>query len=250
MLTAHDGFTLADVVSFTQRHNAANGEDNRDGHGENYSDNFGVEGPTDDAEVTEARTRRRRNMMATLLLCQGVPMILAGDEIGNSQGGNNNAYCQDNPTGWIDWDTADRAFEGFTRDLIAFRKAHPILRQTRFLHSRERSLDGVEDLFWRRADGAPMAQANWNDPRLTLLCAEMRMASGTPPYCPREGALFLVFQAAARTEQVRLPAAPEGQAWTLLLDSGAGWIGERVLAGTLSVAGPTVCVCSLEPADG
>jgi isoamylase len=115
MLTAHDGFTLADVVSFTERHNEANGEDNRDGHEANWSDNFGVEGPSSNAPVRAARALRRRNMMATLLLCQGTPMILAGDEIGNSQGGNNNAYCQDNETGWIDWDNADTDFLAFTR---------------------------------------------------------------------------------------------------------------------------------------
>ena len=128
LLTAHDGFTLTDVVSYTERHNEANGEDNRDGHGENHSDNFGVEGPTDDAEINAQRAQRRRNMMATLLLSQGTPMILAGDEVGHSQNGNNNAYAQDNDTTWIDWEAADEAFLAFTRLLISFRKAHPILR--------------------------------------------------------------------------------------------------------------------------
>lgn len=250
MLTAHDGFTLADVVSFTERHNMANGEDNRDGHGENYSDNFGIEGATDDAQVIAARARRRRNMLATLLLCQGTPMLLGGDEIGNSQTGNNNAYCQDNPTGWIDWASADRPFQTFTRDMIAFRKAHPILRQTRFLHARERRVDGVEDLFWRRADGAPMAHADWQDPTLAILCAEMRMASGTPAYAQREDALFLVFHAGSEPCDVRLPNPPDGFGWTHRLDSGAGWFGERRAAGILPVAGATVCVCVLEALDG
>jgi glycogen debranching enzyme GlgX len=115
MLTAHDGFTLADVVSFVERHNEANGEDNRDGHEANWSDNFGVEGPSSSPSIRAARALRRRNMMATLLLCQGTPMILAGDEVGNSQGGNNNAYCQDNETGWIDWAHADTDFLAFTQ---------------------------------------------------------------------------------------------------------------------------------------
>jgi isoamylase len=183
MLTAHDGFTLADVVSFTERHNEANGEDNRDGHEANWSDNFGVEGPSSSPSIRAARALRRRNMMATLLLCQGTPMILAGDEVGNSQGGNNNAYCQDNETGWIDWAHADTDFLAFTRKMIAFRRNHPILRQQRFLHARERALDGLEDLFWWRPDGTPMTQADWDDPEASVLCAELRMASGTPVLC-------------------------------------------------------------------
>jgi isoamylase len=135
-------------------------------------------------------------MMATLLLCQGTPMLLAGDEIGNSQGGNNNAYCQDNETGWIDWDNADGDFLEFTRKMIAFRRAHPILRQQRFLHARTRARR-LEDLFWWRPDGAPMAQEDWDDPEGRVLCAELRMASGTPAYAERDNALFLVFNAGA-----------------------------------------------------
>jgi hypothetical protein len=158
MLTAHDGFTLADVVSYVERHNEANGEDNRDGHSSNYSDNFGVEGPSKSAQVRAERALRRRNLIATLLLCQGTPMLLAGDEIGNSQGGNNNAYCQDNETGWIDWDNADGDFLEFTRKMIAFRRAHPILRQQRFLHAQRtgarRAGGPVLVAARRRADGA------------------------------------------------------------------------------------------------
>src|SRR5690606_30080765 len=117
----HDGFTLMDLVSYNHKHNNANGEDNRDGHSGNHSDNMGVEGPTENGDINAARTRRRRNMIATLLLAQGTPMILAGDELGNSQGGNNNAYCQDNPIGWVDWDNTDAAFLQFCTDMIAFR---------------------------------------------------------------------------------------------------------------------------------
>ncbi|MBF5079256.1 glycogen debranching protein GlgX [Paracoccus sp. NBH48] len=216
-VAAHDGFTLMDTVSFNDKHNEANGEENRDGHNHNLSDNMGVEGPTDDPAITAARDRRRRNLIATLMLSQGTPMLLAGDELGNSQGGNNNAYAQDNPTGWVDWDGADPAFLDFVRRVIAFRRAHPILRQKRFLHSQPREQDGLPDLFWRRADGAPMTPDDWNDPDRRLLAAEMRMASGTPAYAALPGAVFLVFNNGPEA-QVRLPDAPEGR-WRRRLDS-------------------------------
>ncbi len=217
-LTAHDGFTLNDVVSYNERHNAANGEDNRDGHGANQSYNMGVEGPTDDPKIQAARGRRRRNMMATLLLSQGTPMILAGDEIGNGQNGNNNAYCQDNAIGWINWDDADDQFHEFVKKLIAFRKEHPILRQKRFLHARERTVDGVEDLFWRRADGEPMSHSDWEKPSLRILCAEMRMASGTPRYAQREEAVFLIFNS-GKASRVTLPELPEHRVWRKYIDT-------------------------------
>ncbi|MEQ5794093.1 glycogen debranching protein GlgX [Paracoccus sp. NFXS7] len=216
-VAAHDGFTLMDTVSFNDKHNEANGEENRDGHNHNLSDNMGAEGPTDDPAITAARDRRRRNLIATLMLSQGTPMLLAGDELGNSQGGNNNAYAQDNPTGWVDWDGADPAFLYFVRRVIAFRRAHPILRQKRFLHSQPREQDGLPDLFWRRADGAPMTPDDWNDPDRRLLAAEMRMASGTPAYAALPGAVFLVFNNGPEA-QVRLPDAPDGR-WRRRLDS-------------------------------
>ncbi|WP_372835674.1 glycogen debranching protein GlgX, partial [Puniceibacterium confluentis] len=207
LITAHDGFTLADVTSYVERHNEKNGEDNRDGHGSNHSDNFGVEGPTDDATINSARARRRRNMLATLLLSQGTPMILAGDEFGNSQQGNNNAYCQDNETGWLDWANADHDLMAFATRLIAFRKAHPILRQKRFLHARERIVDGIEDLFWWRADGEHMQQDDWNSADLRFLAVEMRTASGTPKYAVREEAILLAFNAGEAVDMT-LPEAP------------------------------------------
>ncbi|WP_304613793.1 glycogen debranching protein GlgX [Paracoccus sp. (in: a-proteobacteria)] len=216
-VAAHDGFTLMDTVSFNDKHNEANGEENRDGHNHNLSDNMGAEGPTDDPAITAARDRRRRNLIATLMLSQGTPILLAGDELGNSQGGNNNAYAQDNPTGWVDWDGADPAFLDFVRRVIAFRRAHPILRQKRFLHSQPREQDGLPDLFWRRADGAPMTPDDWNDPDRRLLAAEMRMASGTPAYAALPGAVFVVFNNGPAA-QVRLPDAPQGR-WRRRLDS-------------------------------
>lgn len=157
-------------------------------------------------------------MMATLMLSQGVPMILAGDELGNSQAGNNNAYCQDNPTGWVDWDGADPEFLDFCRKIIAFRRHSPILRQKWFLHSQPRHVDGIPDLFWRRADGTAMSDADWAAPGLMFLGMEVRMARGTPPYEPRLGAIYIVFNAGASVDAT-LPDAPEGQFWRRCFDT-------------------------------
>ncbi|MDH3262690.1 MAG: glycogen debranching protein GlgX [Paracoccaceae bacterium] len=238
LLTAHDGFSLRDVVSYARKHNEANGEGNRDGHSENYSENLGVEGPTDDPKILEARARRARAMLATLLLSQGTPMLLAGDEIGHSQNGNNNAYAQDNETSWLDWEAADHALLAFVRRLVAFRKAHPVLRQKRFLHSRARTEDRKEDLFWHHASGRPMEPADWTDPKLGIVIAEVRMASGTPAYAAREEAVLLIFNAGTGTE-VMLPPPPAGWAWTLGLDSAdpdrAGTCGPRVRVAEQSV---------------
>ncbi len=248
-LTAHDGFTLADTVSYNQKHNDANGEGNRDGHSENFSDNMGAEGPTRDAAILAARARRRRNMMATLLLSQGTPMLLAGDELGNSQAGNNNAYCQDNEIGWVDWAGADAEFLDFTRRLIALRRAHPILRQKRFLHSRQRLVDGLGDLFWWRADGEPMAPADWSEPDLSVICVEMRIASGTPAYAQREEALFMVFNG-GEALTVTLPVAPSGWQWRLHIDTDRPALAASVLEGDrIRVAAQSVLLFELERRD-
>ncbi|EPX76096.1 glycogen debranching protein GlgX [Salipiger mucosus] len=239
LLTAHDGFTLADVVSYVQRHNEANGEGNRDGHGENFSDNFGTEGPTDDDEIEAARALRRRNMMATLLLSQGTPMILAGDEIGHSQGGNNNAYAQDNETTWLDWEHADTEFQAFTERLIAFRKAHPILRQKRFLHSQPRKVDGVPDLFWWRPDGTEMTRADWTNGHLHALCAEFRMASGTPLYAQREEAIYLAFNAGDALT-LTLPPRSEGYVWVRHVDTALPDADPHRVGDTLEMAAESV----------
>ena len=134
LISAHDGFTLMDTVSYDGKHNEANGEENRDGHDENYSDNFGVEGPTDEPGILQGRSLRVRGLLATLLLAQGVPMLLAGDEFGNSQQGNNNAYAQDNELGWIDWSSQDHELTGFVRDLIELRRRFPPVNGTTRRH--------------------------------------------------------------------------------------------------------------------
>lgn len=217
-LTAHDGFTLQDTVSYSEKHNLANGEDNRDGHSDNHSDNLGTEGPTEDPAISATRLRRKRNMIATLMLSQGTPMILAGDEIGNTQDGNNNAYCQDNEIGWVKWPDEGDAFFTFCQQAIAFRNMHPILRQRRFLHSRQRLIDGEPDLFWRRPDGGAMRQEDWDNPDLKTIVAEMRMASGTPEYVQREGALLIVLN---RGEAVTItpPDLPDADTWVRRFDT-------------------------------
>ena len=135
-ITAHDGFTLRDLVSYNEKHNEANGEDNRDGENHNRSWNRGAEGPTDDPAINALRARQQRNFLATLFLSQGVPMLLAGDEIGRTQHGNNNAYCQDNEMSWIDWEHADQDLLYFTVSLLAFRRAHPVFRRRRWFQGR------------------------------------------------------------------------------------------------------------------
>ncbi|MDO6585904.1 glycogen debranching protein GlgX [Salipiger sp. 1_MG-2023] len=247
LLTAHDGFTLVDVVSYNEKHNEANGEDNRDGHGENYSDNFGVEGPTDDAAINAARTQRRRNMLATLLLSQGTPMILAGDEIGNTQQGNNNAYAQDNEIGWLDWDAADPDFAEFTRRLISFRKSHPILRQKRFLHSIARKVDGVIDLFWWRPDGTEMTRADWTNGHLHVLCAEFRMASGTPLYAQREEAIYVAFNAGGAVE-LSLPVLTDGFHWVRHIDTAEPELSAEPVGTTYAMKAESVIALVEEPA--
>jgi isoamylase len=161
-ITAHDGFTLADLVSYDHKHNEANGEANRDGEDHNRSWNTGVEGPTDDPAIVELRGRRVRSMLATLLLSQGVPMLRAGDEFGHTQGGNNNAYCQDNETSWLNWDTADRQLQQFCCRLIALRAMHPVFRRRRFFEGRPLRGSEISDIAWLRPDGAEMSDQDWN----------------------------------------------------------------------------------------
>ena len=244
-ITAHDGFTLTDLVSYKDKHNLANGEDNRDGHSENLSDNMGVEGPTESVSITAARIQRRRNLMATLLLSQGTPMILGGDELGNSQNGNNNAYCQDNPTAWLDWDAVDPDFLQFVETMIAFRKKHPILRQKRFLHARNRASDGKEDLFWRRADGQPMTDADWTNRDLRHLSVEMRMASGTPEYEAQDDAIIAVFNVGGGI-YVTLPDPPPGRQWVRRIDTARPYAAAKPVKRSTRVRGNSVVVLVLE----
>jgi len=160
-VTAHDGFTLQDLVSYDRKHNEANGEENRDGADENYSWNHGVEGESEDREVNDLRARQKRNLLATLLFSQGVPMILAGDELGRTQGGNNNAYCQDNETSWVHWELDERKEKllDFVREVIAIRRAHPVLMRRSFFQGRP--IRGVKDIVWLEPSGKEMTDEGW-----------------------------------------------------------------------------------------
>ncbi len=210
-LTAHDGFTLQDLVSFTVKRNLANGEDNRDGHSENFSDNFGVEGKSPDLAVQAARGLRKRNLLATLMLSQGVPMLLAGDELGHSQGGNNNAYAQDNETTWIDWASADLDQAAFVARLIRLRAAHPVLRQRHFLHGRVRP-DGVSEVIWRGANGETPGPGAWHDPAFRCLGLEVRMSTRSLG----DDAIFAMFN---RGGAVSLTLPDTAPAWRMILDT-------------------------------
>jgi glycogen operon protein len=170
-VTAHDGFTLADLVAYNDKHNEANGEENRDGDSHNRSWNCGVEGPTDDPKINALRRRQRRNLFTTLILSQGVPMLTAGDEYGRSQNGNNNTYCQDNELNWLAWDRSEeqRRFEDFAIRLIAFRQAHPIFRRRKFFSGRKVPRTRVKDVMWFDADGTEMEESDWTSPHIRCL---------------------------------------------------------------------------------
>ena len=173
-ITAHDGFTLQDLVSYEQKHNYANGEENRDGHEPNHSRNWGAEGPSNDPFIRARRDAVRRSLMATLLLSQGVPMILGGDEMGRTQQGNNNAYCQDNDISWYDWSHVDEPFLQRVKDLIAFRKAHPLTSNRRFLDR-----DGSSTARWWHASGRPLADADWSNPHERVVGMQVVAKDGT-----------------------------------------------------------------------
>ena len=214
----HDGFTLADVAAYAEKHNEANGERNRDGHGANQSDNCGAEGPTKDPVILARRALRRRNLLTTVFLAQGAPMLLAGDEIANSQLGNNNAYCQDNEIGWVDWPNADAELLAFAQRVIAFRNAHPALRQPLFLHGGAREEDGAPDVVWRGFDGWPVG---WRDPGLRRFCVVLRGAAEAPPGLRIDDVAALAFNGTGEPAELRLPAPPPGRIWRRALDTAA-----------------------------
>ncbi|MBL4675149.1 MAG: glycogen debranching protein GlgX [Mucilaginibacter sp.] len=161
-ITAHDGFTLNDLVSYNEKHNEANGENNNDGESHNRSWNCGTEGPTDDTEINKLRDKQKRNLLATLFLSQGVPMLVAGDEFGRTQNGNNNAYCQDNEISWLNWAKADKQLLEFTKRLIQIRKDHPAFRRRRWFQGRPVKGKGLEDIAWFLPEGNEMEEENWN----------------------------------------------------------------------------------------
>jgi isoamylase len=223
-LTAHDGFTLNDLVSFNDKHNEANGEENRDGHSNNLSANHGVEGPTNDPAILDIRFRQMRNMLATLLLSRGTPMLVAGDEFARTQHGNNNAYCQDNEISWIDWgamegDRADLA--RFTRRVIAIRRALPMLRRGRFLSGRLDEELGVKDVTWLTPAGDEMTSAHWEDAnaRSFGVMLDGRAQESGIRRIGTDATLLLLLNAHDSGVQFNLPSAAGGQEWVCLVDT-------------------------------
>jgi len=224
-VTCHDGFTLEDLVSYDHKHNEANGEDNRDGADHNLSWNHGVEGPTDDPEIGALRDRQKRNFLATLLLSQGVPMLLAGDEIGRTQGGNNNGYCQDNEISWVDWspERVDADLHAFVRRLIHIRRNHPIFRRRRFFEGAPIRADGRKDLTWLAPDGGEMTNGEWNDPEVRAL-GMFLLGEGLEEYDERNRRLLddnfiLLLNAGAEDIAFHLPAEPGHTHWHPIVDT-------------------------------
>ena len=228
LVTAHDGFTLEDTVSYAERHNEANKENGQDGHAENYSANWGVEGPTDDPAILELRGRVQRAMMATLLLSHGTPMLLAGDEFGQTQNGNNNAYCQDNATSWLDWNRArgpmGEAMTTFVSRLSALRVVHPSLRSARYMHGRHRPLPDIPDISWFSHDGNLMGVDQWNDGAFHFLGVRRAVNITDGIF----DITYTLLNAGGEDITARLPT-PAGK-WTLLLDSTRPEAPERTLA--------------------
>jgi isoamylase len=252
-ITAHDGFTLNDLVSYNGKHNEANGEDNRDGADDNRSWNCGVEGPTDDPEVNSLRARQQRNFLATLLVSQGVPMLLHGDEFGRTQQGNNNAYCQDNEISWVDWSRAEENAEllAYTMALSDFRRAHPVFRRRRFFSGRPvRRGDELGDIAWFNVGGTEMAEQDWETDIGRCVMVFLN-GQGIPDLDSRgervvDHSFLLCFNASPEDVEMVLPASEFGEKWAVVLDTATGEPpadlgGATTFAGigTVTVPGPT-----------
>jgi isoamylase len=222
-VTAHDGFTLHDLVSYNEKHNQANLEDNWDGEGHNQSWNCGVEGLADDPGVLALRARQKRNLLATLLLSQGVPMLLAGDEFGRTQQGNNNAYCQDNEISWLDWDHADTELLTFVRQLIALRHSHPAFRRRNFFQGRAIKGSGIKDIVWLNPNGREMSDQEWN--QSFARCLGMVLAANSMDDLDERGkpltngTFLLLFNAHHEDIPFLLPANGTGSRWEAMIDT-------------------------------
>ncbi len=251
-ITAHDGFTLNDLVSYNHKRNEANREGNRDGHDHNLSYNFGVEGPTDDVEIVRQREKQKRNFLATLFLSQGVPMLLHGDEMGRTQGGNNNAYCQDNPISWVSWDLSprDQALLEWTRRVAWLRHEHPVFRRRNFFQGRRIRGSELEDITWFRPDGEEMTDEEWNSDHLRTF--GMRLAGDAMVEWNERGervlddTFLLLYNASPEMVAFVLPRSSPDVRWELVLDSSEPELeaGAQVTPGAeeLSLEGRSVVV--------
>ncbi|MBZ8181430.1 glycogen debranching protein GlgX [Oscillatoria salina] len=224
-ITAHDGFTLNDLVSYNEKHNQANGEDNNDGESHNRSWNCGVEGPTEEPKVLRLRNRQRRNFLTSLMLSQGVPMLLSGDEIGRTQQGNNNAYCQDNEISWLDWDLQDEnaALLDFARQLIYFRRQHPNFRRRKWFQGRAIHGSGVNDIGWFNPDGGQMTGEQWQDGFAKavgiFLNGEEIATPGERGERVMDDSFYLLFNAHYETIEFILPEGLQNREWAVVIDT-------------------------------
>ncbi len=224
-VVAHDGFTLNDLVTYNHKHNEANGENNRDGHGHNISYNFGVEGPTRRKDIVRARERQKRNFIATLLLSHGVPMICGGDEMGRTQGGNNNAYCQDNEISWLHWDLDERDQDllEFTRHVARLRREHPVFRRRHFFQGRQIRGSEMEDITWLRPDGEEMGDEEWTRPLVRsfgmLLAGDAMLEWDDEGERVYDDTFLLLFNGAPENLSFTLPEIPRPACWEVMLDT-------------------------------
>lgn len=222
-ITAHDGFTLHDLVSYNEKHNEANGEDNQDGENHNRSWNCGHEGPTDDPVINELRQRQKRNFLATLFLSQGVPMLVAGDEISRTQQGNNNAYCQDNEISWLNWKEADQELLEFTRQIIRFRKEHPAFARRRWFQGQPIKGAGVHDIAWFLHDGTEMSEDHWNEDFAKslgiFLYGKGLHAVGSKGEQITDDSFYIIFNAHFESLEFTLPSQKYGKQWKKVLDT-------------------------------
>ncbi|OAN35288.1 glycogen debranching protein GlgX [Microbacterium sp. H83] len=256
-VTAHDGFTLRDLVSYNEKHNEANGEDNADGESHNRSSNHGAEGPTDDEGINRVRARQQRNFLATLLLSQGVPMIAHGDELGRTQDGNNNGYAQDNETTWVDWESADLPLVEFTAAVSRLRRNHPAFRRSRFFDGRPvRSEDGekVPDVVWLRPDGRRMEPEDW-DSGFGLAIGMFLNGRGIREKDRRGRPVtdlnFLVyFHSGTDTVEAVLPDERHGHAWDIVIDTAGERAGSGPLAPGTSITLESASLLVLRETDG
>jgi isoamylase len=258
-VTAHDGFTLRDLVSYNERHNDANGEGGNDGESHNRSWNSGAEGPTEDLAITSLRLRRAKNFMATLLVSQGVPMILHGDEMGRTQQGNNNTYCQDDEISWVDWDLDEDQQEmlDFTRHMIALRRAHPIFRRRRFLGGANpcEGDESLPDVLWLATDGSEMTQEQWDDPQNKCVSVFLNGSAIPEPDARGERIIddsaLLMFNWAGNDVEFRIPPEDFGAAWYVA--SGTAHqldLGERLEPGqTITRPAYSVLILGRHPED-
>ena len=253
-VTAHDGFTLADLVSYDRKHNEANGEDGRDGSEDNRSWNCGVEGPTDDAGVNALRAQQRRNFLATLLLSQGVPMLLGGDEFGRTQAGNNNAYCQDNEISWVDWAHPDREFLAFVTRVTRLRRDHPVFRRRRFFEGRPVRGTNLDDIAWLAPDGSEMTDADWQDGYARALGVFLNgrgirkaHALGTPP---ADDSFLLLFNAHSAPVAFAIRVGSLALDWRIEVDTSRpdGSSGDGHAGAELTVAARSLIVLRAENA--